>query len=332
MTVRVMNSSTQCSSGLPHGVVPAAPYSSRPPSPPIIHIPSISTEGKNSLSIVPSFSDVDSRLLTKEDLDIISGGKTQVAFDTANDWRYEGRRSAHPILDFLSLGPVSLIRDETYIKNEGITMVLAVLDSRMSATFKAHQKRADALGIKADKVFVSSKTDLIGKFETAIRIINDHLLMVYRGQAVQVGAGMNDGQMAIDRSAEFKRGKVLLCCETGNDRSAIVCAAYLMAIFGLSHIQAIQFVSLQRFSVNFDDESKMSLLSYDDILNARRDVSRSRTDLGIPEPQALARSVFPSTKRHIEDTMDISDDEPSLEMDHERYVGREFVPFVDHMI
>lgn len=327
-----MDSNTQNSSSLAHGVVPAAPYSSRPPSPPIIHIPAISSEGKTSLSIVPSFSNVDSRFLTKEDLDIISGGKTQVAFDKACEWKYEGRRAAHPILDFLLLGPIRLMRDETYIRNEGITMVLAVLDSRMAATFNAHKKRADALGIAADKVFVDSKVDVISKFETAIRIINDHLLAIYRAQAVQVGTGIDDGQMAIDRSADFRRGKVLVCCETGNDRSVIVCAAYLMAIYGLTHVQAIQFVTLQRFSVNFDDDSKLALLTYDDILNARRDVSRSARALGVTQPQNLTRSASPAAKRQIEDTMDISEDEGSYEMDQERYVGRDFVPFVDHTV
>ncbi|KAM7203517.1 putative dual specificity phosphatase [Rhypophila sp. PSN 637] len=319
-----MSSSTdqQRSSSLARGVVATAAYTSRPPSPPYIYIPSLNTEGKDSLSIVPSFSNMDSMLLTKEDLEIITGGKTHIAVDNSNEWRYEGRRTAHPLLDFLSLGPISMIRDESFIKTEGITMVLCILDWRMSATFKAHQSRAEALGIAADKVFIDSKMDLYRNFEPTVKIINDHLLSVYRGQAVQVGEGANQGQMAIDKTAEFKRGKVLVCCETGNDRSACVCAAYLMAIFGLSHVQAIQFVSLKRFSANFDDDSKMALRSYADILKARRDV------MGV-ELQASSGHVSHG-KRQIEDTMDISDDEASGEMDRERYVGRAgFVPFVD---
>lgn len=301
-------------SGLGNNVIPAAHYSSRPPSPPYIHIPSIGLQDNNYVTIVPSFGNIDSSLLTKDDLDIITGGKTQIAFDTASEWQYEGRRTAQPILDFLYLGPAQVVRDEEFLRNKGITMVLAIFDARMALNFAVIEKRTAPLGIVAEKVLINLRSG-VGKFEMATKIINDHLLDVYRSQAVQVGEGGDSGQMAIDKDAKFKRGKVLVCCETGNERSASICAAYLMALFGVSHVAAMQFVGIQRFCANFDDETKNALRTYDEILSAKRDVGRSAT---VSKP-----------KRQIEDTMDISDGEGVVEIDEERYVSRVFTPFVD---
>jgi len=295
-------------------VMAAAPYSTRPPSPPYIHVPSIGIQDANYLTIVPSFGNIDSTLLTKDDLDIITGGKSQIAFDKTCEWQYEGRRTAQPILDFLYLGPAQVVRDEEFLRSKGITMVLAIFDSRMAVNFTVIEKRTAPLGIAAEKVLIDSRFDLVGKFKTTIKIINDHLLDVYRAQAVQVGEGEHNGKMAIDKG-KFKRGKVLVCCETGNERSAGICAAYLMAVFGVGHIEAMQFVGLQRFCANFDDDLKNAMRTYDEIVSANRDVSRSGT---VSQP-----------KRHIEDTMDISDDEKASEMDDERYVSRGFTPFVD---
>lgn len=310
-----MEAATENPSRAANGVMAAAPYSSRPPSPPYIHIPSIGMQPINYITIVPSFGNIDSAMLTKDDLDIITGGKTQVAFDNASEWQYEGRRTAQPILDFLYLGPVQLVRDEEFLRSNGITMVLAILDPRMAATFANIEKRAAPLGIATEQVLIDLQYPLSSKLETATKIINNHLLDVYRSQSVKVEEEVGNGQMAINKDAEFKRGKVLVCCETGNERSASVCAAYLMAVFGVSHIEAIQFVGAQRFCANFDDSTKNALLTYDELLNAKRDVSRSGT-------QSHA-------KRHLEDTMDISENEEVGDMDEERYVSRVFTPFVD---
>ncbi|KAK3319286.1 protein-tyrosine phosphatase-like protein [Apodospora peruviana] len=316
-------------STLPHGAIPTSLYSSRPPSPPYIHVPSIAVEGKVSLSIVPSFNGIDSSQLTQEDLEIITqNGKRQIALDTTGEWRYESRRKAQPILDFLYLGPIAITRDPEFLRDNGITMVLTVLEERIVVTFGNLRKRIEGLGVVVDGIVVNSVYQLNGIFGVAVKKINEHLLEVYRSQAV----GQNgDGGIAIDNGREFKRGKVLVCCETGNGSSAAICAAYLMNVFGLDYIKAMQFVGLQRFCTNFDDDSKRILQAHDELLKARRDVSAAQKP--VPNSSIFMGTRQQHSKRHIEDTMDITEDgmdgaNLGGEMDEERYVSRGFAPFV----
>src|SRR4051794_26949193 len=90
------------SSVLSRNTVRAAPYTARPPSPPYIHVPSTLMEG-DQVSIVPSFENVDTMQLTVEDLNIITQNKTQIANESGANWKYESRRLAQPVLDFLYL-------------------------------------------------------------------------------------------------------------------------------------------------------------------------------------------------------------------------------------
>ena len=71
-------------------------------------------------------------------------------------------------------------------------------------------------------------------------------------------------------------GKVLVYCESGNDRSAALVAAYIMEMYGLDLVRTIQLLQNQRFCVAFDDEMKALLGNYADLLAARRDVERGR--------------------------------------------------------
>lgn len=299
---------------LSHGVVRTASFTNRPPSPPYIHIPTPLGENNNRpLTLTPSYALVDPRNLTPDDLKIITGGKIQEASDNyKNTWKYEDRRKAQPILDFLYLGPLAVVRDLEFLRQEGITMLLAVRDASMShLRLLAVEKAAAELKLQCEFVDVASRMDLIHDFPPTIAKINDHLLRVYRSQLQAV----NDaGNVAIDTST-FRRGKVLVFCETGNERSAVVVAAYLMAIYGTDMVSTVQFISAQRFCATFDETMKHLLRTFGDILEARRMVSK--------ESQLPA-----SKKRGIYDT--ISDDEiqEDVVMDCDRYENRsEFMPY-----
>ena len=122
--------------------------------------------------------------------------------------------------------------------------------------------------------------------------------------------------------SNFHRGKVLITCETGNDRSAALAAAYIMAVFGKDMITAVQFISIQRFCCTFDEDIKRKLQSWEDILRARSQVASHATT-----PQNAMH-----TKRHIEDCSNEEDVDvrDSFTLDHDRFEGRgAFVPFVD---
>lgn len=319
---------------LAEGVVRTASFTNRPPSPPYLHIPTPARENNNkSLTLTPSYASVDPQNLTPEDLRIITGGRVQEASDNyKSTWKYEDRRKAQPILDFLYLGPLAVARDHEFLREQGITMLLAVRDASMShLRLIAVEKAAAELNLQSEYVDVASLNQLIHDFPSIIARINDHLLRVYKSQLQAV----NDaGNVAIDTST-FRRGKVLVFCETGNERSAVVVAAYMMAIYDVDMVNAVQFVSAQRFCATFDEEMKYLLRSFGDILDAQRMVSaeaqQADSHQTIAVPPVFGGPAVPapaSKKRCIGDTMDEDDLEEDSLMDHDRYEDRAaFTPY-----
>lgn len=319
---------------LSDGVVRTASFANRPPSPPYIHIPTPLAENNNRpLTLTPSYASVDPRKLTSEDLKIITGDRIQEASDNyKNTWKYEDRRKAQPILDFLYLGPLAVVRNHEFLKQQGITMLVAVRDASMShLRLLAVEKAAAELNLETEYLDVASRTQLIHDFPLIITKINDHLLRVYRGQLQAVS---NSGSVAIDRST-FRRGKVLVFCETGNERSVVVVAAYLMAMYGTNMVSTVQFISAQRFCATFDEEMKHLLRSFEDILEAQRMVSmgfqQADNKQTTSAPAVFGRSAVPtpvSKKRGIDDTMDVDDLQDDFLMDGDRYEDRAaFMPY-----
>ncbi len=335
-----------------HQVKANAPYVNRPPDPPTIYVPLVIAE--TAISIVPSYADVDAASLTKEDLAIIIQNKAHIAHEKQASWKYEWRRLAQPVLDFLYLGPASVARDRDFLKEHGITMLLAARDSSMAeARLMSVDRTAQSLGLEYEYIDVSGHQELIRAFPAATKKINDHLLNVYRRQAVATAgdrdgaaaaaaaaaapAQLEDGQMAIDNT-NFRRGKVLVFCETGNDRSAAIVAAYIMSVFGMDLVRTVQFVTMQRFCAIFDEETKNWLKSYEEILSAKRMVTRD-----IKQQQQLAAqdsSLSPpprsSAKRRIEETIEQADTRMEAasgngsQLDMDRYTDRPaFAPFAD---
>ncbi|KAI3399671.1 hypothetical protein diail_6020 [Diaporthe ilicicola] len=319
---------------LSQGVVRNASFTNRPPSPPYIHVPTpVGRDSIRPLVLTPSYTSADPRHLTPEDLKIITGGKAQEATDNhTHVWKYEDRRKAQPILDFLYLGPLSVVRDHDFLRKEGITMLLVVRDASMSQLRLLNVEKASAeLNLQAEYVDVASRTQLIRDFPLIIAKINDHLLRVYKSQLQAV----NDaGNVAIDTST-FQRGKVLVFCETGNERSAVVVAAYLMAIYGTDMVNSVQFISAQRFCATFDEEMKYLLRSFGDILEAQRMVAtgsqqqdHQTVSAASPMLGGATAPAVASRKRGLDDTMDEDDHQGDPLMDLDRYEDRAaFMPY-----
>ncbi|KAI1641231.1 protein-tyrosine phosphatase-like protein [Biscogniauxia mediterranea] len=314
--------------------IPAAPYSSRPPSPPSIVIPTpIFLHNSEPMKVVPSYANIDPASLSMRDLEIITqNGKTQVAHDSGHSWAYESRRTAQPVLDFLYLGPSSVARDRKWLREHGITLLLAARDAQMAEMrLMAVDKVAEELGIQAEHVDVRGYHELIRAFPSTVRKINDHMLSVYREQALSSPSlDVQDGSMVIN-GANFRRGKVLVFCETGNDRSAGIVVAYLMAVFGMHMVQACQFIHYKRFCVSLDEEMKYVLKTYEGILLAQRTVHQH-------ELTASHDAELKKGKRGHDDAMD--EDQmmgeggeglmKSCAPDQDRFHGRGgFAPFLD---
>lgn len=327
---------------VPH--VPSHAWSYRVPSPPRIVVPppQLNRFGVPDLVIshVPSHDYESSEFANADFLNTVTYGN----FMTKNnmlDWKYVQRRMAQQILPFLFLGPASAARDRDFLKREGITMLLAVRNT-MSAQAKLldGSKVARELGLQSATIDVAGNQELIAAFPRAIRSINSHLQQIYSSRITNPGhSGDNRSTLS---GPEFLTGKVMVFCESGNERSAGVVAAYLMTMYNMDIIKAIQIVQAQRFCASFDDSLKVLLQTYATILQAKRDVARAHEasadqlkldgqDGGVSNGGIdLARDI--RGKRSLDDAYasDIEMGDASGQIDSGRFERREgYAPFQD---
>ena len=212
----------------------------------------------------------------------------------ATEWTYETRRSSQAILPFLYLGPFTTAKDVDFITKNGITMLLVIRDSRSALSgLLSGKKVAEQLGIQHAAVDVGGSAQLIQYgFPSVIRIINNHLLAKYQECAPP-------GPLPHGPPFEAKPptwGKVLIFCESGNERSAAAVASYLMAMYQVDMVSAVQYVQTQRFCIALNDELKHLLFNFQQLLEARRGVLKTQAFDGLPAHNGKAMNT---TKRNI---------------------------------
>ena len=312
---------------------PAQQYTFRVPSPPRIIVlpPCLDQHGIPSLQLVGDAS-----------IDYESSGFSNVEFlrtvthgnlITANnmlEWKYEQRRAAQKIVPFLYLGPITAAKDRLFLQTEGITMVLAVRNTQ-SAMIRLFEPRvAYELGLDVSFIDVNGNLELIAAFPKGIEIINAHLSKMYRLQQActahsVVNPGDSDGRAP---------GKVLVFCETGNERSATMVAAYMMAMYSKDLRTVLQIIQAQRFCVAYDDPLRNLLQTYESILKAKRDVHQAAGSRYAVRNKATGILVQTgkSTKRSFDEAqegnMEIDEEENDGQMDASRFENREgLAPF-----
>ncbi|ESZ99117.1 hypothetical protein SBOR_0527 [Sclerotinia borealis F-4128] len=304
-----MDSRDSATSTVENGITATAVYSWRPPDLPHIHIPP--TIGSNTQTVLSIYRGLGDEQETREILSIITKAQAQTLSVRKTEWKYEMRRHIQQVLSYLYLGPASDAREIETLRREGITMLLVIRDTMTAqARILSGEKVADQLGIEAGAVDVSGNMELIAAFPRAIQTINDHLIRVFRYRKSQ---GANDLPL-------FETPKVLLFCETGNERSAAVAVAYVMATYEMSLVEAVQYVQSRRFCVSFDDGMKHTLLNYQQLLEAKRSVTQT---------QQAEMTVSLKSKRRLEiDDDDVNMDQ-SQQDDLDRFDGRtKFTPFI----
>ncbi|KAJ5618912.1 hypothetical protein N7510_002896 [Penicillium lagena] len=247
-------------------------------------------------------------------------------------WSYEMRREAQPVLPFLSLGPSSCLRERATLHAQGFTLLLAIRNRHSAqARLVSGDKAAAELGIIADTVDVLDNQELISAFPRAIRRINDHL------------AGV-DSSPAPTTTPEQKK-KVLVFCESGNERSASVVIAYLMVMLNMDAARATHMIQQHRFCVSIEDPLKRILVAFESILVAKRDVEHTRRT-SIPSataPTHLAPPPMPMPlvkkrsfqDRSYDDDNDqvMADSEMDLDDEEELLAERRpIAPFQDRVV
>ncbi|MCJ1282243.1 hypothetical protein MMC26_001566 [Xylographa opegraphella] len=330
----------------PPSHLPNHQWSYRVPSPPRVIVPPPQTNGAGFPDVhIGDGGPIDfesNGFANSEFLKIVTyaDGDT-TAMDSMLNWRYEERRMAQKILPFLYLGPLSIARDVAFLKREQITMIMAVRNTQAARANLLHTKAALNLGIESCTIDVAGNQELIAAFPRAIAAINTHLSHTYENQQQRNAELSSLGQPP----QTSLPGRVLVFCETGNERSATVVAAYIMAMFCKDLIPAIQLVQAQRFCVSFDDSLRFLLQSYEAILRAKRDVAKSLADCtGVPgdnHPHTRRRPssdapaegrMGTSSKRTLDESYDDDVDMGSADKvrDDGRFERRdEFAPFLD---
>jgi serine/threonine/tyrosine-interacting protein len=246
-----------------------------------------------------------------------------------SQWNYEMRRQAQSVLPFLSLGPLSCLRDIEYVRSQGFTLLLAIR-SRKSAPARlvSGDKAAAAAGIMADTVDVLDNQELISEFPRAIRRINDHL------------AGEDENPNAMALSGLQQKRKVLVFCESGNERSAAVVIAYVMVMLNINAAEATYMIQQRRFCASIEDPMKRILAAFESILSAKRDVERARHTI----PPHIAATLAPpssspiltkkrSFQDHRNDDHLMDDDEMEVDGDGDPFFERKpSAPFQDRVV
>ena len=284
------------------------------PGPPSIWIPSPVVENAEELSIHESAS-YDYNLTGFANVDFLKtvNHTNFNAPQSVLDWNHQQRWTAQVILPFLYLGPTSVIRDDSFLRNHGITMIL-----RIRIVLTSGSKSLDIAvanpAIEIETIDVEGTQDLIAAFPRGIDMINAHMSKLFNKRQQTL---LTSGPLITSPS-----GSVLVCCETGNERSPCMIAAYLMAMYAMDFVKAIQIVQAQRFSAAIGEESKTILRTYHSILEAQRSVIRSNTT---DFQRNLRKAVIDdhagqTNKRSLDD---LYDDEMDISID---YISRPGLP------
>lgn len=247
------------------------------------------------------------------------------------DWKYANRRQAQMILPFLYVGPLSAAKDEKYVRDTGFTLLMSVRSTALGPTGTMDAAKVAApYGIQSYNLDVDSSTDLIRKFPHAIKAVNDHI----EHRVNQTALNTTDTVQPT-----LSEGKILVFCETGNEKSAAFVAAYLMAVFNIDLVTAFQTVQSQRFSICVDDSIKNALGTFETLLTAKRDVGKAnrhpgefRREENVP-PQNHADYIMSTRSKRTLDNLYEDDEVTDIQhdmkhtQDHDRRSGE--APFLD---
>lgn len=286
-------------------------YSYRVPTPPRIVVPPPALNAE-------ALPDITLSALRSADFLNSVDYNTLVTQNVLLEWSYERRREAQMILPYLFLGPMTAAKDENFLGGRvqqefgqpavqpagPITMVLGIRQKFgiQNKLMTGALKRAEQMGVIIHTVDLATNQELIHALPHTTALINDHLSDVYHKTGLM--------------------GRVLIFCESGNERSAGVVAAYLMETHvNVDYIKAMQLVQAQRFCANFDDAMKRLLQGYWDILCAKRQVAVNHNGDDV---------VTHKSKRSLSRDEDEDQDmDGADEDDMERFGGRTFQPFMD---
>ncbi|KAI9671640.1 MAG: hypothetical protein M1831_003168 [Alyxoria varia] len=289
-------------------------YASRMPSPPRIHIPPayldpLSMPKVNFISPIPGLFD---------------GLNLNYPSDFGNllHWNYDRRHEAQEVLPFLHLGPRTACKDQDFLLQQNFTMVLAfrhvpgiLVPNFTQNAATPYLQAARYLGIQTPEVEVGDFQQMVSLIPTLVDEVNDNLNTAKRERGFI--------------------GKVLVVCETGNDRAAFFTIAYLMHITDLELVPAIQTVHSARFCIVISNTLQHSLAAEHDRLTAKRQVAENSARYGPKQRKqsimcnipASDRGSLSGRKRSFQHEAVDGDQDAQMEVDNNQDPARSFAPF-----
>lgn len=177
-------------------------------------------------------------------------------------WKYDSRHKAQAVLPFLHLGPAPIARDATYITQNGISMVIAV---RSAQSAIAQPKWLDpsrfpsCANLQTATFDVDGPFDVIQRIKPMLKTMTDHL-----------------EARTVDRTISSLTdvgGKILVFCESGNDRSPVLVVAYLMLVYGIAWHESLNLIHAYRFSVSLSGNMNEMLKTLEGMFRAEADTA-----------------------------------------------------------
>jgi hypothetical protein len=240
-------------------------------------------------------------------------------FETTFDgvsWAYSMRRQAQRVLPYLYLGPVGAARDEEFLRREGITMLLGIRPKHPSFSVIVNADRAaQSLGIRAEYIEVDRCQELTTMMPGILRGMNDHVCRC--------------SQHSTQSDPALK--KVLVFCETGNEKSFLLVSGYIMAMLNLDMTTTVYNVQSRRLCVNFDIAQAETLNTWESLLQAHRDVAKAQhqtntQSLQLPSHPLRAKKRSLADMSEFDPNLSPADQEMAVDYGHAQ---ERLAPFTD---
>lgn len=161
------------------------------------------------------------------------------------NWTFEKRHTAQEIVPGLWVGPLNILRDSQLLQKNNIRVLVSLIDTQIVPAIFRYK-------------YQLSSEYCCYTFDPGHKVSNPLVIV----------SQLLDICKAIDEAQSQGCGTMLFC-ESGNDSSAVVAAAYLI-YKGVEMGEAIARVQQKRYSIQLDRVGLHNLTTFQDLCNAHR--------------------------------------------------------------
>lgn len=171
-------------------------------------------------------------------------------------WDYKHRREAQRVLRYLYLGPVTSARDEKFLRSAHITMAVSVrplIVTNLQPGYMAPSRMNTLKDCETTTFDFDSTFTFTSNLASTMQTVTNHI-----------------ERLTPSNKRPETKARILVFCDTGNERSITFIAAFLMIIYGISASTALDVIQSYRYSMSPSFETHLVLDTLQDILSAQR--------------------------------------------------------------